>query len=498
MSQSEERTYGNWRRPTSPGFGNLGLGGSAILLGGVLVIVVLMYVSTGFAVVGGICLAAVLVPMVIRDRHGRSGLQWATARVAFANGRSKGQHLYRSGPLGRVPRGTCTLPGLAAASTLLEAQDSWGRTFAMLTIPRTNHHTVVLNCNADGASLVDAEQIDTWVAFWGGWLAQLAHEPRLVAASVSVEATPDSGERLRREVDEHLDPAAPPLSKQVLEEVVMTYPVGSARLTTRIALTYSGVGGPGVPGRRRSVEDMAVDVGSRLPGLTSGLQMTGAGPARPLTAEELAEAIRIAYDPTVAALVDQARTKGGSGLTWDDVGPMAGEEAWDHYRHDGAFSITWAMSEAPRGEVHSNILSRLVSPHSDIVRKRVTLLYRPHDSATAAGLVERDRKDALFKAQQKKVVQARDNASIAAADQSAREEAAGAGLVRFGLLATATVLDKADLAVASAAMDNLAASSRLRLRRVYGSQAAAFAAALPLGLVLPNHLKMPQQVREAM
>ncbi|HSA51313.1 MAG TPA: SCO6880 family protein, partial [Yinghuangia sp.] len=393
--------------------------------------------------------------------------------------------------------GTCKLPGLAAASTLYEAHDAWGRPFAMVTIPRTNHHTVVLTSNADGASLVDSDQIDTWVAYWGHWLSQLAHEPRLVAASVTVEATPDTGERLRREVFDNIAPDAPELSKSVLNEVVDAYPVGSAQLITRIALTYTGAGGAAVGGRK-SVEDMALDLGTRLPGLAAGLQMTGAGPARPLTGEEMAEAIRVAYDPSVAALLDQARTSGGSNLTWDDAGPIAHQENWDHYRHDGAFSITWSMSEAPRGEVQSNILSRLVSPHPDIVRKRVTLLYRPHDAATAAGLVERDRKDALFKAQQKKVIQARDNAAIAASDQSAREEAAGAGLVRFGLLATATVLDKEDLTIAAAAMDNLSAASRLRLRRVYGSQASAFAAALPLGLVLPNHLKVPQQIREAM
>ncbi|MCF2526728.1 SCO6880 family protein [Yinghuangia soli] len=498
MAQNEERTYGNWRQPSSPGFGNLGLGGSGLMLGGILLIVVLLYLSATLAIGAAVVVAGLLVPMVIRDRHGRNGVQWLTARTAFANGKSKGQNLYRSGPLGRIPMGTCKLPGLVAASTLYEAQDAWGRPFAMLTIPRTNHHTVVLTTSADGASLVDGDQIDTWVAYWGQWLAQLAHEPRLVAVSVSVEAIPDTGDRLRREVFENMDPSAPTLSKQVLEEVVETYPVGSARLTTRIALTYSGAGGANVQGGRKNVDEMAIDLGTRLPGLAAGLQMTGAGPARPLTGEEMAEAIRVAYDPSVALLVDQARAAGGSQLTWDDAGPIAAQESWDHYRHDGAFSITWSMSEAPRGEVHSNVLSRLVSPHPDIVRKRVTLLYRPHDSGTAAGLVERDRKDALFKAQQKKVMQARDSAAIGASEQSAREEAAGAGLVRFGLLATATVLDQADLQVAAAAMDNLAASSRLRLRRVYGSQASAFAAALPLGLVLPNHLKVPQQIRETM
>jgi hypothetical protein len=34
------------------------------------------------------------------------------------------------------------------------------------------------------------------------------------------------------------------------------------------------------------------------------------------------------------------------------------------------------------------------------------------------------------------------------------------------------------------------------LRVVYGSQDSAFAAALPLGLVLPKHLRVPGEVRE--
>src|SRR2546426_183805 len=84
--------------------------------------------------------------------------------------------------------------GLAASSRLHEAHDAYGRPFALLTVPATNHHTVVLTCNADGASLVDREQIDTWVAYWGQWLAALGMEPGLVSASVTVEAAPDTGE----------------------------------------------------------------------------------------------------------------------------------------------------------------------------------------------------------------------------------------------------------------------------------------------------------------
>lgn len=491
------RTYGNWRKPTSPGIGGLGLVGTAVLFGGLLLVIFTMAVSWLLALVIGILFTLSLIPLLMRDKHGRNGLQWGTARASWAKGVSSGQHLYRSGPLGRVPLGTCKLPGLLAGSKLYEAQDAYGRPFAHLHVPSTNHHTVVLTCNADGASLVDPLQVETWVAYWGHWLSQLGHEPSLVAASVTVEAAPDTGERLREEVESNLVPGAPALAQAVLREVVNAYPAGSASLSTRIALTYSGASR--TTGVRRTPDDVAVEIGTRLPGLCAGLQMTGAGPARPMTGQELIEAVRVAYDPSVAVYIDQARAAGeDTGLSWDEAGPIAGEEAWGHYRHDDAFSVTWSMSEAPRGAVFSNSLSRLVAPHPDILRKRVTLLYRPHDPATAARLVERDRKDALFKAKQSKTANARDSVAVRAAEQAAQEEATGAGLVRFGMLVTATVASAAELKLAASAMDELSASARVLMRRVYGSQAAAFAAALPVGLVIPSHLKVPATIREAM
>ena len=39
------------------------------------------------------------------------------------------------------------------------------------------------------------------------------------------------------------------------------------------------------------------------------------------------------------------------------------------------------MTQAPRGLVQSGVLARLLAPHRDIARKRVTLLYRPIDAS---------------------------------------------------------------------------------------------------------------------
>ncbi|WP_327299906.1 SCO6880 family protein [Streptomyces sp. NBC_01197] len=489
------RTYGNWRRPTTAGvISQLGFVTSLMLLGGVIVVVLCTLISYVLAIVIAVVLALVMTPLALKDRHGRTMLVRMTSRLAWRQTVKRGAHIYRSGPLGRTDQGSCQLPGLAASSDLSEAQDSYGRPFGLLTYPNSRHHVVVLTCDADGAALVDQDQVDIWVAYWGHWLSSLATEPGLVGASVTVESAPDSGLRLRGEVHSNLDPDAPQLAKDMLAEVLESYPASSAQISTRIALTYSGAARNGHP--RRTVAEMAVDLGNRLPGLTEGLSMTGAGAARPLSAEELSEAVRIAYDPSVSTLVEESRSTGGSGLTWSDAGPAGAEEAWDHYRHETATSVTWMMSEAPRGEVLSSVLTGLLVPHPDIARKRVTLLYRPHDPSAAARIVEMDRKNARLKANQSHIAKAMDDIAVRSADQTAQEEAAGAGVVRFSMLVTATVADRAAGPRARAAVDNLAAPARIKLRVVTGSQAAAFAACLPIGLVLPLHLTIPSSVRD--
>ena len=207
--------------------------------------------------------------------------------------------------------------------------------------------------------------------------------------------------------------------------------------------------------------------------------------------------IRVAYDPAAAALIDEAHAAGETPeLTWPDVGPSASEASWNGYRHDSAYSCTWAMTQAPRGNVQSGVLARLLAPHRDIARKRVTLLYRPIDAARAAAIVEADLRAAEFRLTSTSKPAARDGLAVRAAGATASEEASGAGLTQFGMLVTATVDDLDKSADAKAAIDNLAATARLRLRPVYGSQDSAFAAALPLGLVLPKHVKVPAELRE--
>ncbi len=153
---------------------------------------------------------------------------------------------------------------------------------------------------------------------------------------------------------------------------------------------------------------------------------------------------------------------------------------------------------APRGAVHSNVLSKLLAPHGDIDRKRVTLLYRPMDSARAAAVVERDQNNANVRITSGNRPSARALVDARSAAQTAQEEAQGAGLVNFGMVVTATVTDVARLPDAVAAIEQTSGTARVLLRRAYGSQDTAFAASLPLGLVLPRHILLPSEIREAL
>lgn len=493
---SGPRTYGNWKRPSRAGLYGLGMGGTYLLLGALIVVVVVTAAGgilrglVAFLLVG-IAVAAILR----RDRHGRSVVDRAVTRAGWARTTATGANVYRSGPLGFVPWGTAQLPGLAAQLRLSEHTDGYGRNFALIYAPSTATYTVVLATEPDGAALVDPEQVDTWVADWGTWLASLADEPGLQGCSVTVETAPDTGHRLRAEVSSSIDPAAPEFARRMLHEVVDRYPAGSSVIKAYVSLTFASASTG--TGKKRTPAEMGRDLAARLPGLASTLGMTGAGVARALDAAEMCEMVREAYNPGATALIDEAHTAGEDmRLTWPEVGPMAANAEWDGYRHDDAYSVTWAMSQAPRGHVQSAVLARLLAPHRDVARKRVSILYRPIDSARAAALVESDATAAEFVRTSKKRPDARANLAAASALATAEEEASGAGLVDFAMVVTATVTDLSRIPEAHAAIDNLSATARLRLRPVYGSQDSAFAAGLPLGLIIPKHLKVPTAVKE--
>lgn len=477
-------TYGHWVRPRSPGIGPLGMLPSAGLFTG-LVIGLLAFQTLGVLAAAVVAVGtAAGVAVTVRPGGGRSVGETLVGRGGWWLSRA-GTRTYRSGPLTTHSR-THRLPGILAATTVLPGRDGRGRDLAVVARRPSGLYTLVFRCRADGETLADPAVVDTWVAQWGTFLSSLAHEPGLVAAAVVVDTAPDPGTRLAAEVEGNADPDAPALAKAVMAEVVETYPAASSENTAYLTVTYSGVG---ISRRSRSVADIVTEASRRAPGLSTGLAASGAGTVEPMTATELAAVVRVAYDPAGNPVETRP--------SWDDAGPTAAEESWASYRHDSGISATWSMTLPPSGAVPSDVLSPLLAPHPDFVRKRVAMLYRPHTPSTAAAIAERDVQTAAFTATGGRGrVTAAATQRMRATERSAAEVAQGAGVTRFALLVTVTVADAAELPQAATTAENLASTARLRLRRCYGSQAAAFAATLPVGFVPWRHTTVPASLRD--
>ncbi|GIJ48192.1 hypothetical protein Val02_50780 [Virgisporangium aliadipatigenens] len=489
------RTYGNWRRPRRPGLGQLGLVGTVGVFAGIIIVLVATMMSIYVAGVALFLLAIALAPMVVRTADGRNLYQMVAVRIGWRRRVAKKEHLYVSGPLSKRPGGRYRPPGVLSRVKVAEGRDAYGRPFGVIHHRGENLYVIVLVCEPDGGSLVDPDQVDTWVAMWGDWLAQLAHEPNLKGASVVVETAPDPGTRLANEILPRLRDDAPPAARAVMQEVVASYPSTSSEMHTYVTLTY------GVPtGKKKTQEEVITDLAIRIPGLMNGLIGAGGGSAEPVSAEGIADIVRVAFDPAVAADVLEARVEHGrTGIKWADAGPMAAIETVDAYKHDSGVSRSWMLTVAPRGTVRSGVLRGILEDLPGTRRKRVAILYRPVDAATAAKIVESDRKAAQFMATASGgMVRARASAEIEAAEQTASEEATGAGLVEFSLMLTVTVDSPSELPDISAAIRNRLGASRLSVRQADRMQAMAFACTLPVGILPWKLTLLPQELQEAM
>jgi hypothetical protein len=163
---------------------------------------------------------------------------------------------------------------------------------------------------------------------------------------------------------------------------------------------------------------------------------------------------------------------------------VAASERWEHYRHEGGLSVTWGLREAPRQAVAAGVLAPLLAPGP--FPRRVTWLYHPYPAEQAAAQVENEitsgqvRRAWAERTRRDETQRERDDRGRAI--QSAREEAEGAGVGRFTLYVTTTVLHDEHLPAAVADIEQRAGQAKLRLRRLRGAQAAGFAAGLGIGI----------------
>ncbi|GEM29040.1 hypothetical protein NN3_00470 [Nocardia neocaledoniensis NBRC 108232] len=485
------RMYGRWEQPRSAGFFGLTWGVSLLGLGLVIAVMVSFMITRSLEVAGVVLAgsAVVFVPLAV-TRHGRTGWELVLLRVQFARARSRGELTYRSGRFSRLP-GLAKLPGLAADSRLTEYETPGGKRFAMLHIRRSDHYTVIVRVIPRGKELVDQAQIDSWVEGYGQFLASQSRGGEVVAVTAVLDNVVETRLKQTREVTRLVRPTAPDFAKAVMTEAAADSGGVGVRIEARVAITYRAIG----KGRiRRDQAEQAREIGQRLQSVLSQLARAGL-PATPLQAWEVLGLVRSRFDLASQRDVEAAGARIVESQSWDSVGPLAHQDRWDHYVHDGARSITWEMDGAPRGAVMETVLEELLRPRPDVPRKRVAIVYRLHSAAEATSLVDSDFRDAVAAEQTERGISSAAARIRVGNTSAAREEQArGAGLTRFGVLVTVTDHLDADLPGIEASVKGMAAASRLTVRRCYGYQAAGFAASLGIGLVLPEHASISERV----
>lgn len=516
-NEAEAAQFGNLLSPKLPGLGNLSAGATLFLIVAAAMSMLLAIVSLWALIAWVVFSAAVLAPTFFptKDGYGRYEVLWRKMRHKHAA--SAGETVLRQGLVGAVPDGDCHLPGLAAATELTSHQDSWGREFGLLHYPHADLYACVLTCSPSGFSGLDQATRDLQAAHWAAWLANMSSIEEVAGVAVVVETVPDSGQRLERAMERGRvdDSRLTDFAREVERQIHDASKVGSPTLTARLTITLTArVEEDMEKGSTvwvRPLDDMATQFADLLPGWTSGLASTGAGQSvRPATAQEITDATRVAFDPSVAVDVEEAqfsasaaRAAGdpnwaakGTGITWDQAGPLYAESLPDVYVHEGHASRTLQMYAPPSGNFFAESLRPLLEQHKHIERKRVTLLFRPETPHASAMEAERAVKAARFRLTQSKYGKAAAQEEYEAAQMTAKQEAKGSPLVRVGMLVTVSASDMGSLRKATRAVRfSLAGPARISLRVPRGSQDFAFLCSLPLGVVPQVTSRPPRRNR---
>jgi len=486
--QVQARSYGGWRRSRSIGLLGLGPTATLVLLGcavGLLLVAAVSLKVLLFAAPPALLAGAASLVRVGGTPLAQLGVQ----RLRWWHGTTGGYTSYRAEVVLRHT-GVLQLPGALAATELLSAENGCGGHYGLVRDRHTGLLTVTLRVVPASTWLAEPGDADGWVANWGGWLASLGYLPAVRWVSVTVDTAPDPGSTLTGQIAAAIDPAAPRPALHIMDQVVAAAPAAAADVDTRVSITFDPAAFPSQPG---TVAEAVTETGRTLLGLESALGSCGVAVLGRAGAAEIAGIVRMAFDPAVRGEVNRLLAVGvgpvlEEQLNWASAGPAGAEEHWDCYRHGSGTSVTWAWREAPRQNVHSDVLARLVAP--GMFPKRVTLQYRPFPAAAAARLLENEVRAAEFRSEYsrrtRRDVTARDAHDHARARQAADEEARGAGVSLLATYVTVTVTDPAQLPRAIADTEAAAESSRIRLQRMYRSQAAGFTATLPCGVCLPE------------
>ncbi|GHJ30020.1 hypothetical protein TPA0910_44530 [Streptomyces hygroscopicus subsp. sporocinereus] len=303
----------------------------------------------------------------------------------------------------------------------------------------------------------------------------MSTDEQVKGASVTIQITPGAGEALSDDVKDRKRPDAPRLAREIVDELVRTTPHATASVAPWMSVTVDPEATVNPP------QDLGEKVAEALR-VVDGLDLSGTGTDvfRRATATDVRRLVRSAYDPDSF----NAREEHFAQLQWGECGPVAADDGFEEYAHDGGVSVSWVLREMPRRPIPYSVLLPLLSPGR--YQRRVTLAYRVLSPREGEAVLEREISNAAQRAEATAQVKGRakwsQKADFARAEKAAAQAAGGAQVVDWTLMVTTTARSAADLPAARQDLERaVKATKGIRMRPAYGAQGAVFAAGLPLG-----------------
>ena len=417
---------------------------------------------------------------------GRSVPEWAPVAAAFATRWASGRVRFAS-PLpmtGIRVRGrrrdepTAVTPAELRGVRIVEA-DYRRRPIGALSEHAGRRLTAVLACRVHAFSLLDPEAQERRLARWGLVLSGATAAP--IRRIQWIERTvPSQADELARWVHAERDPAVPlrgtPMIDSYLELIGTTARVSQEHEILLAVQVDSRRGGD-----RGRLAQALVEETERV---AKGLEAAEVTVLGALSTGQLARALRTAFDPyarTELAGLEAADPE-RDGLPERAAWPLGAQEAWDHYRSDGALHATYWIGAWPRVDVSPMFMEALLGGSSAVRSVAVTFEPLPAERSTreVEAAITRDRADRELRARFGQSETARQRQARDATARREAELAAGHSEVRLSGFVTVSGRDPDDLRRSCAEVLGHAARAHLELHRLYGQQADAFTFTLPL------------------
>ncbi|MGW0188112.1 SCO6880 family protein [Streptomyces sp. NPDC003362] len=462
-----------FRTRRSAGVGNLS---TSATLTGALVLSAEGVIATQMPVSLLVTLPLTVIVLVLAAsrRHGMPALAYYWARYAWKRAAASEATAYRRVLL-PYPY-ALDLPGVGASSSLIKAMDpSTGRSVGVVHDRVTGHMTVTTLLAPGGSLMAPTNAVRGNIRTWSAVLDAMSTDEQIKGASVTIQITPGAGEALGDDVARRTKAGAPKLARDTIDELVRTTPHATASVAPWMSVTVDPNATTDAP---RDLHDQVAEALK----VVDGLDLTGTGTdiLRRATDVDVRRLVRSAFDPEAF----NARDEMFSALSWAECGPQAADEGWEEFAHDSGVSVSWILREMPRRPIPYSVLLPLLSPGR--FQRRITLAYRVLDPHEGEAVLEREISHAHYRADATAEVKGRakwsQRADTARAEKAAAQVAAGAQVVDWTLMVTATARSASELPAARQELDRAVKATRgLRMRPAYGAQGAVFCAGLPLG-----------------